>query len=96
MLTAFTPDPRIRDLPGFLALKNIVNVAMFRWRWHQHGGSPHWRARPLMDLRDAKQLARWRRLDFEARRLRIPPIRADLRAVVVDLNHWKELQKRIA
>lgn len=55
---------------GFLDLKNSVNQAKWRWRWHQQGGSRFWVARDLTDMRDEDALRRWRYIDTEARHLR--------------------------
>jgi hypothetical protein len=92
--TAFTPDARVRDLPGFLALKNIVSVSLFRWRWHMQGGSGSWRARSMRDMRTEQQAARWRRIEFQVHELRHG--REARGAVVVDFIRWKAMQKRVA
>jgi hypothetical protein len=55
---------------GFLDLKNSVNTARWRWRWHQQGGSHFWVARNLTDLRDEDALRRWRYIEYESRRLK--------------------------
>jgi hypothetical protein len=54
---------------GFLDLKNSVNTAKWRWRWHQQAGSYFWVAHNLTDLRDEDQLRRWRWIEHELRRL---------------------------
>lgn len=58
------------NTPGFLDLKNSVNHAKWRWRWHRQGGSRFWIARDLTDMRDEDQLRRWRYIETEARQLR--------------------------
>jgi len=55
------------NIPGFIAAKNALNVAKWRWRWHLQGGGFHWRARDLLDMRDDHYLRMWRRTEVEFR-----------------------------
>jgi hypothetical protein len=57
------------NTPGLLDLKNSVNHARWRWRWHQQGGSHFWTAHSLTDMRDEDQMRRWRYIEHEVRRL---------------------------
>jgi hypothetical protein len=57
----------IGDFGGFLDAKNSRNVAHWRWRWHLQGGSKHWMARSLKDLRNDEDLKRWRNIEFQRR-----------------------------
>jgi hypothetical protein len=59
----------VNAIGGFIDLKNSVNQARWRWRWHQQGGSHFWVARNLTDLRDEDQLRRWRLIEYMVRRL---------------------------
>lgn len=54
--------------PGFLDVKNSRNLAAWRWRWHLQGGSSHWHARPLQDLRDEEGLLMYRKIEYKRRR----------------------------
>lgn len=55
------------NTPGFLDLKNKMLVAAWRWRWALQGGSHHWAARPLQDLRNAEDLRRYRLIEHDRR-----------------------------
>lgn len=74
----------------YLQLRNSLRLAQWRWRWHQSGGSMHWRARDLMDLRSDAELARWRRT-----RYRLHVRRAELNRARKEADWferaWKEL-----
>jgi len=58
------------NIPGFIAAKNALNVAQWRWRWHLQGGCFHWRARDLQDMRTDAQRKLWRKTDVELREKR--------------------------
>lgn len=58
------------NTPGFLDAKNSENLARWRWRWHLQGGSSGWSARPLLDLRNAEDLKRYREIELKRRHLR--------------------------
>lgn len=58
----------IGDIGGYLDAKNRASVAAWAWRWHAQGGSKHWAARPLMDLRNAEDLRRYRGIELKRRR----------------------------
>jgi hypothetical protein len=57
----------VKDVPDHLAVRNSEHVAEWRWRWHLQGGSKHWAARSLKDLRNDEDLKRWRRIEFQRR-----------------------------
>lgn len=52
---------------GFLDLKNSISTAKWRWRWHLQGGSSHWAARSLRDLRNDEDLRRYRCIELKRR-----------------------------
>lgn len=58
------------NIPGFLATKNALHVANWRWHWHLQGGGFHWRARDLVDMRDDHFLRMWRRTEVRLREAR--------------------------
>lgn len=70
------------SIPGLLDLKNQVNVARWRWRWHLQGGSSSWTARPLQDLRNEEDLRRYREIEFDRRH-------TPFGRRVVNINAWK-------
>lgn len=55
------------EIGGYLDAKNDANRARWMWRWAQQGGSIHWKARDLLDLRNEDDLKRWRRLAYALR-----------------------------
>jgi hypothetical protein len=55
------------DTPGFLGLKNKMCIAAWQWRWALQGGSHHWAARPLRDLRSDEDLRRYRVIELKRR-----------------------------
>lgn len=55
------------NMPGFLDLKNSANIARWRWFWHLQGGSRHWAARSLRDLRNDEDLKRYRLIELKRR-----------------------------
>jgi hypothetical protein len=52
---------------GYLDLKNQMRIAAWRWRWASQGGSFCIAARPLQDLRNDADRARWRLIEFKVR-----------------------------
>jgi hypothetical protein len=50
-----------------LKLRNIDAIAAFHMRWRLQGGSFHWQARPMSDLRDQEQLRQWRLIEHKRR-----------------------------
>lgn len=55
------------NIPGFLAVKNSVSVAKWRWRWHLQGGSKFWVAHSLLDLRNDEDRRRYRAIEVKRR-----------------------------
>lgn len=55
------------NIPGFLALKNSISVAKWRWRWHLQGGSKFWAARNLRDLRNDEDMIRARMIEWKVK-----------------------------
>ena len=55
------------EIGGFLDEKNQENRARWMWRWAQQGGSMHWKARDLLDLRNEEDLKRWRKTEHRLR-----------------------------
>jgi hypothetical protein len=62
---------------GFLDAKNQANVAAYYWRVHMQGGSRHYRARDLQDMRNSEQLEWWE--EIAALVAILSPYAADLR-----------------
>lgn len=58
------------DIPGFHDLENLARLAAWRWRWHLQGGSHHWAAHDLQDLRNDEDLKRHRAIQFAVWRSR--------------------------
>lgn len=54
-----------RDI--FLALKNKLRVAQWWLRWREGGGSMHWVARDLKDLRNDEDRQRYRVIEHQRR-----------------------------
>lgn len=52
---------------GFLNLKNAKNVAAWQWRWALQGGSKHWCARSLLDLRNEEDKRLYRIIELKRR-----------------------------
>lgn len=75
---------------GFLDLKNSVNQARWRWRWHQQGGSHFWVAHNLTDMRDEDALRRWRYIEHAVRRL--PKYRANV--VRIATARFRKMRKQ--
>lgn len=59
----------MNDIGGYLYYKNQANRARWMWKWARQGGSFFVQARPLLDLRNAEDLKRWRQIEFKRRRL---------------------------
>lgn len=57
------------DIGGYLYYRNQENRARWMCRWARQGGSFFTPARPLMDLRNAEDLRRWRVIEFKRRHL---------------------------
>jgi hypothetical protein len=55
------------EIGGYQDFKNEENRARWLWRWAQQGGSMHWKARDLLDLRNAGDLERWRVTEHKLR-----------------------------
>ena len=55
------------SIGGYMDMRNQINRARWMWRWAQQGGSMHWRARDLQDLRNDEDRKRWRHLQFLVR-----------------------------
>ena len=55
------------EIGGYQDAKNEANRARWMWRWAQQGGSMHWRARDLLDLRNDEDLKRWRKTEYRLR-----------------------------
>jgi hypothetical protein len=58
------------NIPGFLDLRNRVNLAKWMWRWHLQSGGPHWRARNLADLRNEEDRKRGRSIEVSVMQAR--------------------------
>lgn len=56
------------NIGGYLDAKNSSNLAKWRWRWHLQGGSAHWTARSLVDLRNDEDRKRYRIIELLRRR----------------------------
>jgi hypothetical protein len=52
---------------GYQDLKNQMNKAQWAWRWALQGGSMHWAARPLQDLRNDDDRRLYRMIEFKRR-----------------------------
>lgn len=52
---------------GFLDLKNAKNVAAWQWRWALQGGSKHWAARSLKDMRTEEEQRLYRIIELKRR-----------------------------
>lgn len=55
------------SIGGYMDMRNQINRARWMWRWAQQGGSMHWRARDLQDLRNDEDRRRGRHIDFLVR-----------------------------
>jgi hypothetical protein len=58
---------------GFLALKNAMQVARWRWKWALQGGSMHWAARNLQDQRTGDQLKDYAAIEVKRKHARTGP-----------------------
>lgn len=52
---------------GYMDMRNQIARARWMWRWAQQGGSMHWRARDLQDLRNDEDRRRGRHIEFLVR-----------------------------
>lgn len=82
--------------PNHLQLKNNLNLAKWQWRWCKQGGSIHWHARPLQDLRNEEDLRRYRMIQLLRRHTPFGRRVVNLAAFKFEREWQKALQKRRA
>lgn len=59
----------VKEFLDHLALRNSLNRARWAWRWAQQGGTYFTTARPLQDLRNDDDMARWRKIEYTRSKL---------------------------
>lgn len=73
-----------------LSVKNITSVGRWWMRWVARGGSFHWQARPMTDLRNDDQLRRYREIEHQRRHIPRDESQAAPRPKqVVNLAAWR-------
>lgn len=58
------------NIPGPLDLRNLTNLAKWKWRWHLQGGGQHWLARNLKDWRNDDDRKRGRSIEVRVMQAR--------------------------
>lgn len=76
----------MNGVPDWLQMKNSRSVAVWRWRWHLQGGSKHWAARDLQDLRNENDMRRYRAVQFGVWQALRRVLRAPKKANVAQLR----------
>jgi len=59
----------VKEFLDHLALRNSLNRARWAWRWARQGGTYFTTARPLQDLRNDDDMARWRKIEYTRSKL---------------------------
>jgi len=72
------------SLQHFVDAKNTIRKSKWWTRWLRQGGSLHWQARPMQDLRNEEDLRRWREIELKRRHTRFGGDKG-----VVNLAQWR-------